>query len=546
MRIALQPVDHLFVARLVTPDLGPAHVEPLIARQAFDDWGFFSLEGNLVGLVSDRQAGVVGDILAEGQLAVHVVSRKGAEGAILGDKPLGAHLEVPMVFLRPPVAQVALAVAGGALVVEAVPDLVADHRADRPVVHGVVGFEVEERRLEDRRGEHDLVHFGVVIRVHRLGRHSPLLTVDRLSEFVQFAHILELVRPEDVPDQIMSVDRERGIIAPLVRIPNLVGELRKLLLGRSFGLRAHPGQSVDALAIRLEQVLDEVFHAGLALGREIETNIYFSETLADGSFDEGNAALPPGPVLRLPGQDGPLEGEVLVDDRFREIRSEGAEQVPPEIRFPDRKGLGLQDLVERRQVARLADDDVVRPGGDARLEEIRAPIVAGRQGIDGLQFDAVVGLDRIAVFDLGPLGLGELGLENDDLARIRRRIRISGQGQHLFDVRLVFRAHFAQLLVFHLEIVIPVGKTEAVLHEVGDVFRRVLGILVNRKRIGGTCADPVQMGDQRRNFSLGPEGVDSGEFPLERLQPEFFELRLIHEAFIQITDLLQVGTRLLT
>ena len=53
--------------------------------------------------------------------------------------------------------QVAVAVVLRALVVEAVADLVADHRADRAVVDGVVGLEVEERRLQDGGGEDDLV-----------------------------------------------------------------------------------------------------------------------------------------------------------------------------------------------------------------------------------------------------------------------------------------------------------------------------------------------------------------------------------------------------
>ena len=57
----------------------------------------------------------------------------------------------------PPVAQLAGAVELAPLIVEAVADLVADHRADPAVVHRVVGFEVEERRLQDGGREDDLV-----------------------------------------------------------------------------------------------------------------------------------------------------------------------------------------------------------------------------------------------------------------------------------------------------------------------------------------------------------------------------------------------------
>ncbi len=57
----------------------------------------------------------------------------------------------------PPVAQLAVAVGLAALVVEAVGDLVADHAADAAVVDGRVAVRIEERRLQDRGREDDLV-----------------------------------------------------------------------------------------------------------------------------------------------------------------------------------------------------------------------------------------------------------------------------------------------------------------------------------------------------------------------------------------------------
>ena len=50
-----------------------------------------------------------------------------------------ARVELGAVGRRPPVGEVAGAVPLRALVVEAVAGLVADHRADAAVVHGVVG-----------------------------------------------------------------------------------------------------------------------------------------------------------------------------------------------------------------------------------------------------------------------------------------------------------------------------------------------------------------------------------------------------------------------
>ena len=69
-----------------------------------------------------------------------------------------------------------------ALVVEAVRHLVADHGADRAVVHRVVGVRVEERRLQDAGREDDLVVRGVVVGVHRRRRHAELRAVRRRAD----------------------------------------------------------------------------------------------------------------------------------------------------------------------------------------------------------------------------------------------------------------------------------------------------------------------------------------------------------------------------
>ena len=69
----------------------------------------------------------------------------------------GPLLERRPVLLGPPVPQRAVAVAGRALIVEAVADLVPDHCADAAVVDRIVGVLVEERRLQDGGREDDLV-----------------------------------------------------------------------------------------------------------------------------------------------------------------------------------------------------------------------------------------------------------------------------------------------------------------------------------------------------------------------------------------------------
>ena len=70
-------------------------------------------------------------------------------GVILLHQRGGAGVEIGAVLLGPPVLEHALAVIFAALVVEAMADLMADHRADGAVIHRIIGVGIEEGRLQD-------------------------------------------------------------------------------------------------------------------------------------------------------------------------------------------------------------------------------------------------------------------------------------------------------------------------------------------------------------------------------------------------------------
>ena len=92
------------------------------------------------------------------------------------------------------------------LIVEMVAHLVADDGADAAIVDRGIGVRIEERRLQDRGGKHDLVHHrvGVGVDLHR--GHAPLGPVDRLIELVKPALPFEAVRGHHVGDEIVAVD----------------------------------------------------------------------------------------------------------------------------------------------------------------------------------------------------------------------------------------------------------------------------------------------------------------------------------------------------
>ena len=152
----------------------------------------------------------------------------GHELLVLLDQRLCARAEFGAVRVGPPVDQVAVAVVLGALVVEPVPDLVADHRADSAVVRRVVGLGVEERRLQNRCGEDDLVHSGVVVGVDGLRRHEPLVAIHRSAELGQLAVVARPRAAPVVAVQVVALDDQRRVVPPLVRVADLRGELVQL------------------------------------------------------------------------------------------------------------------------------------------------------------------------------------------------------------------------------------------------------------------------------------------------------------------------------
>ena len=65
--------------------------------------------------------------------------------------------EVLLVGVGPPILHVPLRVKLAALVVKSVCHFVANNRSHGPIVQGVVGLEIEKRRLENSRGKDNFV-----------------------------------------------------------------------------------------------------------------------------------------------------------------------------------------------------------------------------------------------------------------------------------------------------------------------------------------------------------------------------------------------------
>src|SRR3546814_6467316 len=76
----------------------------------------------------------------------------------------------------------------GALIVETVTDFVSDHRTDAAVVDRRIGIGTEERLLQDRGREHDLVEHRIEVGVHRLRQHRSEEHTSELQSLMRISY----------------------------------------------------------------------------------------------------------------------------------------------------------------------------------------------------------------------------------------------------------------------------------------------------------------------------------------------------------------------
>src|SRR5450755_2272111 len=158
MRIALYHQTLGFGANLVAAELSPGDEELLLGREAVDvGRSRLAFERFLIGEIGDLRSAQVADTFAEHELAVVVdIFLDEVIVELIGDAG-SSLLEVFEVGVDPPVAQAAEEIELRALVVEAMRDFVADDDADRAVIHGIDGIDIESRRLQNSGGELDVV-----------------------------------------------------------------------------------------------------------------------------------------------------------------------------------------------------------------------------------------------------------------------------------------------------------------------------------------------------------------------------------------------------
>ena len=114
----------------------------------------------------------------------------------------------------------------------------------------------------------------------------PLVAIDWLANLGDLKSMAEGGNTLQVSNQVICLNLKGRVIAPLIRITNLGDEFGKLFKGFSFSGIAHPGQGFDTLAIGDFQVVYELEHLALGLGREVKIDIDLADGLAQRTLNE--------------------------------------------------------------------------------------------------------------------------------------------------------------------------------------------------------------------------------------------------------------------
>ena len=157
------------------------------------------------------------------------------------------------------------------------------------------------------------------------------------------------------------------------------------------------------------------------------------------------------------------------------------------------------------------------------------------------QRDLVVGLDRVAVFHVGPLHLGQRGFKFNNGFGFGRGVFFTGQRQHFFHVDLVLGARVGQLLVVRLQVVIAVGHAQAALDQVCHILGRILGVLVDADVERHAHAHELQLGQHGRQFRFVFDRGNFCQLGVQWRQAQLLQLWLVHEAAVKVPDTLRIG-----
>ena len=263
---------------------GVRQEETLQRRLAGDEPAGAERLGLPEGVQRDRHAADVGDVLAEGQLAVDAQAGQRLLPFVLGDDPVATLAEGALRRGRPALLETAGRTEAPAGVVETMGELMADRAGDETVEHGVVeGVAVVGRHAEDGGGHHDLVVQWAVVGVDRVGAHAPLLAFRGAADAGERPGARPPADIAEVLGEAVGADLHAFVAAELVGITHAQLDRGELAQGPRLRLGIHPLQLADAGGEGGPHVLaDQAEPFALRRG-EAARHVFLAEQVAQGA-----------------------------------------------------------------------------------------------------------------------------------------------------------------------------------------------------------------------------------------------------------------------
>ena len=152
----------------------------------------------------------------------------------------------------------------------------SDNHTDSSVIESIIGIHIKKRILKDTGGETNFIGSRIVISIHSLRSHSPLVTIYRLTGLCQFIIEFKLSGTFHICPIRVFFNIQSRIISPLIGVAHFHIERIQLLDGFGFSTVAHPFQVLDAFAQRRLQVLDQLHHTFFGGSGEVFFHIHLS------------------------------------------------------------------------------------------------------------------------------------------------------------------------------------------------------------------------------------------------------------------------------
>src|SRR5438874_10119048 len=118
----------------------------------------------------------------------------------------------------------------------------ANYQADAAKVDGVIHGAVEERWLQDARGEDDFVMGRIVESIYGGRSDVPLGFVYRFSDLHELPMSFKLTGAFKVAGKVSANNVELAVVAPFLRKADLIADGFQLNEGFLFGGLSHPGK----------------------------------------------------------------------------------------------------------------------------------------------------------------------------------------------------------------------------------------------------------------------------------------------------------------